>query len=635
MPIDALALCDVAPCAMMLVDPGGRVLFANRKALSWLRAVPSELTGASFLDHVSEHHREMVRDGLRTGTFALDVTLLTREGELLEAHVCGTLAAGGVCVMAQDRSLEIELRTQAATAREATEFQLSRAAELAARNEQLLKALDGGEPTLSTHTVRLDEAFERALQAGGLVSWHWDAIAGSVGLRGTVDAYFGFRPRDMQEIRSCLEPRDRDVLWQAIDRARKEHVGFDLRLRFAARDGMTRLMRVTGQPREDLRGDVVGADGLMVDETERERERSDIEQLDQDLRLTIESMSDGLLLIDRDWRIKYINRRGGELISRKPGELAGKSLRHAFPQGTGESFARANRKTMSERVPTEVEDRYDPLDRIFVNRVYPTVQGIAMFFHDVTERRRRQEKLQRSEQRLRELGVRMREAREEEAKRIAREIHDDLGQALTALKMDIARVRTRASDPKLVADQLRDMDAVVDAALATTRRIAGDLRPTILDDLGLGPAIAWHAERVAARSGFECVVDVPPEDVAIDAAGATVLYRVLQEALTNVTRHAHARHVTVTLKEKPDGVVLEVRDDGQGYDPHAPTRSYGLMGMRERVAEVGGSLELESARRQGSLVRASVPRRLDRDSNVGSSAEALPQGEGPLSQTFR
>jgi PAS domain S-box-containing protein len=612
--LEPLALCDAAPCALFALDAKTRIVFANRAALSLLGAVPSQLVGTPFLDHVAARHREIVSEALGPAAFSFEASLLDKDGNAVATLLRGELSPTGWSIVAEDRAIELELRTQLATAREATEFQLTRAIEMSNRNRELLSVIDG-EATLSTRTFRTEEGIERALRSAGLATWHWDLALGGVTLRGAYEAYFGFRPVDMKEIREGIAPEDRDALWKAAERARSDKAPIDLRVHIRSRDGVTRLVRVAGVPREDIRGEVAGVDGSLVDESERERARSSLEHFDQELRVLIEGMSDGVAFIGRDWRLRYVNRKGAEMIGKRPGELGGMKLGDIFPGGKGESFRRAHYKAMKERIPVEVEDRYEPMGRTFVHRVYPTDDGIAIFFLDVTDWRRREERLRFSEQRLRELGARMQVAREEEAKRIAREIHDDLGQALTVLKMDIARLRSRAGDDAAIAEPLAQMDSVVDGAVATTRRIAADLRPAILDDLGLAAAIAWHAGQVSERAGFAVQVDVPKSDVSVDGAGAIVLYRVLQEALTNVARHARATQVSVTLRERAPHVTLEVKDDGTGFDPEAPTRSFGLLGMRERTASVGGLLDVESAPGKGTLVRAQVPRKLAFDAS--------------------
>jgi len=612
--VDPPALCDAATCALFALDDKTRILFANRAALSLLGAVPSQIVGTPFLDHVAERHREMVSEALGPRAFSLEVSLLNKDGDAVDTFLRGELSETGWSVVAEDRAIELELRSQLANAREATEFQLARAIEMSNRNKELLSALDG-EATLSTRTFRTEEGLERALRSAGLATWHWDLALGGVTLRGAYETYFGFKPENMIEIREGIAPEDRDALWTAAERTRRDKVPIDLRVHIKSRDGVSRLVRVAGVPRENLRGEVAGVDGSLVDETERERARTSLEHFDQELRVLIEGMSDGVAFIGRDWRLRYVNRKGAELVGKRPGEVGGMKLGEIFPGGKGETFKRAHHKAMKERIAVEVEDRYEPMGRTFVHRVYPTADGIAIFFQDVTEWRRREDRLRFSEQRLRELGARMQVAREEEAKRIAREIHDDLGQALTVLKMDLARLRTRAASDPALAEPIAQMDGVIDGAVATTRRIAADLRPAILDDLGLAAAIAWHAEQVSARAGFEASVDVPKNDVSVDAAGSIVLYRVLQEALTNIARHAKATHVTIKLRERAPHVTLEIKDDGRGFDPEAPTRSFGLLGMRERTASVGGLLDVDSAPGRGTLVRAQVPRKVSFDAS--------------------
>ncbi len=627
------ALCEAVPCAVFLLDGKTRVTFANRAAVAMLGALPSQLSGKPFLDLVAEGHRDLVAGALGREGFALDAALLRSDGDPVPACLRGLPQSEGWSVTAEDRTVEVSLREELATARDAAEFQLARTIEMSQRNRELLAQLSG-DLTLSTRTFRAEETIEDALRAAGVAMWHWDVSVGDTTLRGDYETIFGFQPRNFAEVREAIAVSERDALLKEAERARREKTAMDVRLHIRARDGTTRLVRVAGRPRYDSRGEVVAIDGCLVDETYRERARSNLEHLDHELRILVEGMSDGVAIIDREWRLLYVNRKGAELVGKTPADIVGHRLTDLFPGSAAPDFRRAHRKAMLERIPVEVEGLYAPLDRTFVHRVYPTDEGIAVFFQDVTEWRGREERLRVSEQSLRELGVRMRDAREEEAQRIAREIHDDLGQALTVLKMDVARLRARLSKAAPdghvgddVTGSLAEMDAVVDGAVATTRRIASDLRPAILDDLGLAPAIAWLSEQVSARAGFAIDVDVPAGDVSVDAAGAIVLYRVLQEALTNIARHANATHVTVKLRERAPNVVLEVTDDGRGFDPGSPTRSFGLLGMRERTGSVGGSLEVQSTPGKGTRVRALVPRKLAFDPSP-TLPEAKAPGEG-------
>ncbi len=201
--------------------------------------------------------------------------------------------------------------------------------------------------------------------------------------------------------------------------------------------------------------------------------------------------------------------------------------------------------------------------------------------------------------------------REEEKARVARELHDELAQSLTALKMDALWVRDHAVyTPEAAAARLTDMVEMIDRTVMATRRIAADLRPMLLDDLGLLPAIEWLAGRFTQRSGVVCQLSVD-EGLEFDLPEpyATAVFRIVQESLANVAKHASASQVRVTLGKVPDGVVLRVQDNGCGFFTVAPRKpqSMGLMGLRERAQLLGGSTTLNSAPGQGTCVEVYIP----------------------------
>jgi PAS domain S-box-containing protein len=245
-------------------------------------------------------------------------------------------------------------------------------------------------------------------------------------------------------------------------------------------------------------------------------------------------------------------------------------------------------------------------------------EGGARYFtvilRDVTLRRESEDALKRSQQELRELSARVLEAREEEKTRIARELHDELGQLLTALKMDLVWLRERlpagAAELGGKADQMQEM---LERTVSSTRRIAADLRPLMLDDLGLADAAGWLVEDFARRSGIRCDLGVPGEGAfaGLEGSIATAVYRALQESLTNIARHSGAKNAWVMLSIENGVLHLEVEDDGSGIAPDAmnKVRSLGLKGMRERVSYLGGSLDIARAPRGGTRLRAQVPLR--------------------------
>jgi len=240
------------------------------------------------------------------------------------------------------------------------------------------------------------------------------------------------------------------------------------------------------------------------------------------------------------------------------------------------------------------------------------VHYYTVILRDITLRKQSEDALRRSRQELRELSARVLEAREEEKTRIARELHDELGQLLTALKMDLASLSRRlpAGDAETAA-KVAQMGAMLDQTVSSTRRIAADLRPLMLDDLGLAEAAGWLVEDFAKRSGVRCEIQFAADGgfAGVDGRVATAVYRALQESLTNIARHSGAKNAWVALAIENGLLHFEVEDDGRGISPEdlAKVRSLGLKGMRERVSYFGGSLEVARAPRGGTRLRVEVP----------------------------
>jgi signal transduction histidine kinase len=222
--------------------------------------------------------------------------------------------------------------------------------------------------------------------------------------------------------------------------------------------------------------------------------------------------------------------------------------------------------------------------------------------------------LRASQDQLRALAIRLQDVREQERAAIAREIHDELGQELTALKLDIAwtRNRLRRSDPAESAGidaRLLDMSSLADRSIATVQRIASGLRPRVLDDLGLAAAVEWQAQQFQERTGIRCRLGAHIDDEQIPMPAATAAFRIFQEALTNVARHAEASRVKVQIGRVRGDLVLEVSDNGRGIRPEAvsSTTSIGLLGMRERAVALGGEVLVEGFPGRGSSVLLRLP----------------------------
>jgi signal transduction histidine kinase len=235
------------------------------------------------------------------------------------------------------------------------------------------------------------------------------------------------------------------------------------------------------------------------------------------------------------------------------------------------------------------------------------ITTLANAFNDMVASRSEFERRIRESQRdLKALSERLLEIQEEERTRIARAIHDDLGQLLTALKMDVLGLLAKDEAPSPIRDRIvRTLDATVTAV----QRIATELRPSMLDDLGLIPAIESEARLFEERTGIECDVSMPHEPIGLDPIAATAIYRIVQEALTNVFRHSNASRVELRLRQRPDELLLEIRDDGRGMtaDEISNPASLGLIGIRERAMMVGGTVEFEGVAGSGTIVSVRLP----------------------------
>lgn len=235
----------------------------------------------------------------------------------------------------------------------------------------------------------------------------------------------------------------------------------------------------------------------------------------------------------------------------------------------------------------------------------------TVMLRDITERVKAENAQRKSREELRELSANLQKVREDEKTRIARELHDDLGQQLTALKMDLSSVEQAletTAEPELLR-QLQGMRRLIDVTVASVRRIAADLRPVMLDDLGLIPAIEWLANDFTNRYGIDVERDIDVGDTHFSPTGATTLFRIVQEALTNVARHAEATVVNLTVRVEADACVVQVADNGRGATASAPSaeKSFGLLGIRERAYMLGGTVEIHASNGKGFALIVTFP----------------------------
>lgn len=346
--------------------------------------------------------------------------------------------------------------------------------------------------------------------------------------------------------------------------------------------------------------------------------RADVLTLTARLRAVLDMAPVAMWIVEGD-RVVYANRATVELFGMPDAaSLFGESI-HALlhPDEPGALPAHLTSALVSRSKPSvltgTIVRRDGGLRQVEIATTALPDHGrtvLQMAITDVTQRSA--QALEQSQHRLelRRLAASVVEAREEERRRIARELHDELGQRLTALKMEIASLRSHDQQRKQ-GSRFDGMIEMVDNTVAALRRIAADLRPLMLDDLGLSAAIEWLARDAARRMDIEVTVHLQGEDPLLAPGADIALYRMVQEALTNVGRHAHATGARIELRQEGAELVLVVQDNGRGFPERAVGQDgrYGLLGIRERAIMLGGRLEVDNPPAGGGRITVRVPLR--------------------------
>ena len=355
---------------------------------------------------------------------------------------------------------------------------------------------------------------------------------------------------------------------------------------------------------------------LLCDLSVEQGLRFEIDALRRGFRTVVE-MSPNAMWIAESERIVFVNRACLALFGATSAEqLLGRSiydlLHPASRDAVRSEVARALAADVGTPCLNERIERLDgtPRDVEIALAALPDHgrTTLQMVISDITQRRRESLEQERARDTLRKLSQRLVEVREDERRRIARELHDELGQRLTALKMDLASLAPGTRSKK-TRERIGAMLEMLDDTVASLRRISADLRPLMLDDLGLDAAIEWLARDAARRMGIEVTVNLDETVVAIDERSTIALYRMVQEALTNVARHARASDVHIELKHADGGLVLTVRDNGVGFPERATAKddSFGLLGIGERALALGGRLEVDNPPGGGGRLSVYLP----------------------------
>ena len=353
----------------------------------------------------------------------------------------------------------------------------------------------------------------------------------------------------------------------------------------------------------------------------KERAARIFEESEKRYQQLVDNISEGFVIQDKNGIITSANERFLGMIGYKQREVLGRPITEFLGEGW--------LKREDEPVAREEEVRWRSVELAWKRkdgkRIYTILsrkpiydqkgrfEGSVSVLTDITDRREVELELRRSQEELRSLSHHIQSVREKESKRMAGEIHDVLGQQLTALKIDLSwllsRVAPLGESGKEIQDRIGAMSDLVDKTIQSVQKISAELRPVLLDDLGLGPAIEWLAQDFENRTKIKCRVRLSCDDIDLDPDRSTSIFRISQEALTNVARHAKATAIDISLGEQNGALVLRISDNGKGIkenEIYAPS-SLGLMGMRERLRPFSGKLEISGIPDKGTALTVTLP----------------------------
>ena len=338
--------------------------------------------------------------------------------------------------------------------------------------------------------------------------------------------------------------------------------------------------------------------------------------LNKYLQSIIDCSLDMIVVVDKDRRIVDFNKAACETFGYSKEEIIGKHV-HILYFNNEEGLYISSQIVKNGMFIGEIQN-IRKNGEVFTSFLSSAVMrdengeivGIVGNSRDITGQKQSEAEIRASQEQLRALTEYLHQVREKERTFIAREIHDELGQALTALKMDVSWIeRNLPEKSELLPEKIKSMSEIIDGTLKTTKEMVYELRPTILDDFGLEAALEWHAKEFQNRTEITCEIHTELKGLTLEQNRSTTIFRIFQESLTNVARHSNATRVKANVKEDNGNLVLRVEDNGKGITEEQinDSKSFGLFGMRERLILLKGKLKISSVKDKGTKVVATVP----------------------------
>ncbi|MDD5723386.1 MAG: PAS domain S-box protein [Syntrophales bacterium] len=416
-------------------------------------------------------------------------------------------------------------------------------------------------------------------------------------------------------------PQDRRAIKEALE---SHGIAEDVVVEMRHRQGYPFWISLSARAVRNGRGDILYYSGTALDITERKCAEEKLRLIAEEKEWLLKSMTNAFAIFqsvfDEDdrfvsCRFEYINDSYERITGVTLEEAHGKTIYEVWPE-TESSWIENFGEVAVTGNPRTFDSFHGPTGKYYHSHVYrpwDAAERFCVIFEDITDHRKITDALIQSHEQMRALAGSLRDIREEERKRIARVIHDEMGQALTGIKMDLTWVQHQLADHtktdwQEIFAHFESMKDLADVTIREMRRIIAELRPSVLDDLGVAAAIDWLGEDFRNKTGVKCRVDIPEEEINMDPEMAVTIFRIAQEALTNIVRHARATSVDVALRVGDGNLVLEVIDNGLGFSAENPpkTGSFGLLGMRERALAIGGVVDIKSSPGRGTKVRLSV-----------------------------
>lgn len=429
--------------------------------------------------------------------------------------------------------------------------------------------------------------------------------------------FLGYAREDIigQNSIDFVHPDDREMV---IANARemlagRRHSSYEFRS--IAEDGSIHWIEEIVRPTQyEGRKAVLGNIMEVTERVESRKKQKELETLEASILAAIPHAVIGL----KDRRIIFANDGVQSVFGWNEEELRGKSTRILYRteedyEKMAGLYSRLKRqKTVLTEFPCRRKDGTDIECMVSASRIGESLKekDIVITYEDITERERAKNELERSREQLRNLYANLQSVREKERTNIARELHDELGQLLTALNTDLIMLQRKIPESEVALVKKTDaMVKLVDMTMNTLKRIYMDLRPGMLDHLGLIDAIRWQMEEFRKRSAIECTIITEPDEIDLDAELSTTIFRIFQETLTNILRHAEATKVHVRIRKRKKTIDLVVRDNGKGIREEALTKtdSFGLLGIRERAIALGGTAEISGEKGKGTTVNVRIP----------------------------